>query len=249
MHMNEGLNFLRGNREKPQEHLPVALVIDKSFSMGLIQETLNQCIRQLIERMKQDPIFRNVVDLLVIHYNREADVKADFLPLLQVDAGRLEIWNCSGNTDTGKALLYALDRLEQRQKKWDADDQHHYQPLCVLLTDGYPDAGLHASEDYRRSVEADYAEAARRIRRLEQDKKLTFIAAGIQQKDVRFRADMDRLWELTNYPNRAVPISEELAELKHFDEFFVLVEKTTSAMFEGTPPELIDQEFWGIGKL
>lgn len=249
MNMNEGLSFLRSSREKPREHLPVALVIDKSYSMGLIQDVLNQCIRQLIARMKQDPIFRNVVELLVVHYNRDLEVKAEFLPLLQTDADMLDIRDCNGNTDTGKALLYALDRLEQRQKKWKSDVQHHYQPLCVLLTDGYPEAGLHAPADYRRSVEADYAAAARRIRQMEQDKKLTFIAAGIQQKDARFRADMERLRELTNYPNRAIPIGEELANLKHFDEFFVLVEKTTSAMFEGTPPELIDQAFWEIGKM
>lgn len=249
MNKNEGLSFLRSSREKPREHLPVALVIDKSYSMGLIHGLLNRCIGQLLERMKQDPIFRNVVELLVIHYNHDVEEKADFLPLLQADAGGLDIQNCNGNTNTGKALLYALDRLEQRQQKWEADVQHHYQPLCVLLTDGYPDAGLHAPEAYRRSVEADYAEAACRIRQLEKDQKLTFIAAGIQQKDVRFRADMDRLRELTTHPNRAVPISEDLAELKHFDEFFILVEKTTSAMFQSTPPEVIDQEFWGIGAM
>lgn len=249
MNKEEALNFIRGGREKPREHLPVALVIDKSLSTSLIVDLLNRCIDQLVEHMKQDPIFRNVVELLVIHYNGNIEVAADFVPLTQVRPGQLDIRNCSGNTNTGKALLTALDRLEERRRKWDLDAQHHYQPLCVLLTDGYPDAGLHASNAYRRSVETDYAKAAARIRELEKAQKLTFIAAGIQQRDVRFRANLQRLRELTIYPNRAIPISDELADLKHFDEFFTLIEKTTNAMFQSTPPEDINQAFWEIGRL
>lgn len=249
MNKNDALNYLRGSREKPREHLPVALIIDNSLSTTPIAALLNQCVRQLVEHMKQDPIFHSVVELLVVHFNQDLQVAADFLPLTQVTAGQLDIRSCSGHTNTGKALLYALDRITERCQTWDRDAQHHYQPLCVLLTDGYPDAGLHASEAYRRSVEQSYAEAARRIRQLEQEEKLTFIAAGIQQEDIRFRANMDRLRELTIYPNRAIPISEDLAELKRFDEFFSLIEKTTNAMFRSTPPDVINQAFWEIGQL
>ena len=93
----------------PRIHLPVSIVIDKSESTGDIRDLLNRGAQSLIQSMKKELTFRGIVDLLVIHFSSESEVIMDFQPLEQISEHALDIHSSRGHTDTGKALLTALD--------------------------------------------------------------------------------------------------------------------------------------------
>lgn len=226
--------YVADENEVIQSHLPVAIVIDRSKSTRTIRKLINECSQQLIQSMKGSLILRDIVELLVIHYSSDCEIKVNFVPLAQVGVHDLDIQNCDGFTATGMALKQALARMDQKKVEWKVKSEPYYQPLLFLLTDGVPEAGRGAPPEAVQAVERTYAEAAREIRMREAEEKLVFIAAGIQQ-DNGERADMDRLRELSNHPERILSVSETNNEMINMDRFYNLIYKATNAVQQKTP--------------
>lgn len=231
----------------PKVHLPVAIVIDRSESTGDIQSLLNQCAQKLIRNMKGHLLLNNVVDLLVVFYNHEYETAVDFLPLSQVGEHDLDIHDCWGTTATGTALLYALQRLDEKKAEWHMDGEEYRQPMLFLLTDGYPSPGYTARKEYHQLFEDQYARAADQIRSRELENKLVFMAAGIQQSNGEC-ADMEKLKQLTNYPDHILRVSDVVGEFDHVERFYDLIYLSTNAMFENTPIDSVVGGFFVAGR-
>ena len=237
------MNFVvpsRGNG--PRSHLPVAIVIDKSTSTNDIKDLLNNCIVNLVTRMQKETIFRNTVDLLVVHYSSEHEVIADFETLDDVNPHSLVIERSHGFTHTGGALLYVLQRLDEKKFEWKNSAEKYYQPLLFLLTDGYPDAGKGAPPNVKKVVDESYAAAANEIKNREKEQKLVFIAAGIEQQNGEC-ADMARLSELSIYPERIIHV-KEAGHLNEIEKFFHLIYESTNATFSNTPVDDVINQIW-----
>ena len=215
----------------PRIHLPVSIVIDKSESTGDIRDLLNRGAQSLIQSMKKELTFRGIVDLLVIHFSSENEVIMDFQPLEQISEHALDIHSSRGHTDTGKALLTALDALDRKKMEWKRSGEKYFQPLLFLLTDGYPDAGSGAPEEV--------------VRTRERAEKIVFIAAGIQLK-YGCQANMDMLRELSGYPERILQISDFDENANSIQQFYHLIHESTKAMYTGTPVEDVIGQVWNI---
>ncbi len=237
------MNFVvpsRGNG--PRLHLPIAIVIDKSTSTKDIKDLLNNCIVNLVNNMKKETTFRNTVDLLVIHYSSEYEVIADFEILDNVNPYSLVIKNSHGFTHTGGALLYVLQRLDEKKFEWKNLAEKYYQPLMFLLTDGYPDAGKGAPTNVKKYVADSYVTAANEIKNREKEEKLVFIAAGIEQQNGEC-ADMAKLSELSIHPERIIHV-KEAGHLNEIEQFFNLIYESTNATFSNTPVDDVINQIW-----
>lgn len=226
----------------PRAHLPVAIVIDCSESTEDIRRLLNKSAQKLLQNLKDDPFLRDIVELLVIHYSRNYEVVVDFQPLEQIESRNLDILRSEGPTNTGSALLYALQRLNERKVQWKLAGEKYSQPLLFLLTDGYPDAGIGAPPVFEKQVMESYKAAGEQIRTMEQDGKLVFIAAGIQQKN-GYRANMDKLRELSGCPDRILRIVDSQTDICNLEQFYNLIFQSTNAMFQDTPIDEVIDDF------
>ena len=242
------MNFkvLRRN-DGPRIHIPVALIIDRSESTNDIRADLNKCIYELLEKMKHEETFRKAVDLLVVFFDSDYECILDFVPLDDVRPEDVSIVKSSGFTSTGRALLYVLERLDEKKIEWKKSAEKYYQPLVFLLTDGYPDAGYGAPRGVVEKINEDYKMAASEIRQREDDNKITFISAGIERED-GVSADIKRLEELTHYKDRVFRLCKDTptSGIERIDDFFKLIYESTSATFTHTP---IDDVIGGIVNL
>lgn len=237
------MNFVVPSRgDGPRSHLPIAIVIDKSESTKDIKDLLNKCIVNLVNNMKREVTIKNTVDLLVIHYSSEHEVILNFEPLENVKPNALIIKESRGFTHTGGALLYALQRLDEKKIEWKFLAEKYYQPLMFLLTDGYPDAGINAPQKVAKFVEDAYGSAAEEIKKREAEDKLVFIAAGIEQKN-GVGADMKRLSELSIHPERILHI-KEAGHINEIERFFDLIYESTNATFSNTPVDEVIDQIW-----
>lgn len=237
------MNFVVPSRgDAPRSHLPVAIIIDKSESTKDIKELLNKCIVNLVDNMKKEKLLKNTIDLLVIHYSSEHEVIFDFETLENANPKDLVIKESRGFTHTGGAILFALQRLDEKKIEWKFLAEKYYQPLLFLLTDGYPDAGINAPQKVAKFVEDAYKTAATELKKRESENKLVFIAAGIEQSN-GIHADMKRLSELSNYPERILHI-KEASHINEMERFFYLIYESTTATFSNTPVDEVINQIW-----
>lgn len=221
---------------QPLERTPLVLIIDISWSMEAIRTILNEAITELLKQMKENKLLRGSIDLLVIHFNGESKVVVDFTPLEDVKVSDITIKECSGCTDTGTAISTALDMAyEYRDKLYDETDGYitPNQPLVFLLTDGIPDAGKKRKTDtdkeYQEAVDAvnqAYKQATEYIKEKEKNKKIVFIAAGINHNGgvdhnsgreiPGSNVSRDRLKELTNFPDRVITFKGDKTNFASF---------------------------------
>lgn len=210
-------------------HLPVAIVIDSSGSTERIRPLINECSRKLIQSMKGSLLLADIVELLVIVYNSDVRTLMNFKPLKQIGENELDIDKSTGFTATGYALKTALTKLDQKKVEWKAKGEDYKQPLLFLITDGFPYAGDKAPKEAAEAVERTYAEAAQEIRLREAEKKLVFIAAGIQQTRGD-RADMERLRELSIHPDRILCVNETMNGISGVEKFYGLIYDATNVV-------------------
>lgn len=240
------------NGERRVKHLCIGIVLDNSSSTEDIRELMNNCSRNLIKDMKHEVTFKNgTVEIFAVSFNSTYHTLVDFEKLDDISENALYIKESIGTTDTGAALLYALDRLQERKMNWKLEGEEYFQPMLFLLTDGYPDAGYvicadgsrkEASPERKAEVENAYRNAAFQIKQKEQEKKIVFVAAGLQREN-GYGANMTRLRELSTYSERVIKVTENNNSNKGMKEFFSLIHEATTATLNGTP---IDEIFGDI---
>ena len=231
-------------KEPVKKHRPVCLLIDRSKSVetenGRVMEGINRCAIEAVKKMKEQILYRDMTEMLVIQFDTNPEVMADFVKLDELDARAVTIAQARGCTDTGKALLLALEMLTQKKKECKNKGEEYVQPLLFLITDGAPDPGKPMHESQReaharavREYEDRYQKAAAMIRQMEEADKLVFVAGGITVSE-EIAADIDKLRELTNHPEQVVELDCS-GDLSNLECFFEVILMATEAPPEKSP--------------
>jgi len=205
-----------------RRRIPVGILCDISSSMEDVRDIINSAMRKLILDLKQSENLKKSVDLLVVFFNGDVELKVNFEPLENVNVDSLLIEKVCGYTDTGKALLEVERLLQEKKNEYKSHMIEYYQPKLCLLTDGYATAWQDAPDSEFARIQETYRLAADVIRRLEGERKLSFAAAGIQRKQGP-SANMAKLRELSQ---NVVCVSENITEMNQIKCFFDLITPT-----------------------
>ena len=209
-----GFNVTPRNYE-PSRHMPIGIVCDISSSMEDVREILNRSLRELYNIVKEMRRRNRSVDLLVIFYNGEADVRVNAKLVDLIDPDWLRIDRMTGCADTGKALLKALELLKQKKNEYKLNAMEYWQPYLFLLTDEYPCASAGVSDEKYEEIQRSYQAAAEEIHSLAEAKKLQFAAVCIQ-KNSEGSANIMKLRELSD---NVVCISDDISRLEVLKNF------------------------------
>lgn len=236
------------NRKVPKRNIPIGIVIDCSRSTDTIQDRLNRSIRHLLSQLRNDAELCKQVEIMAIHYNELPTVIADFdRPLSEMADDALDIRKCEGATNTGQALLTAIDKLQVFQLKCEGQRERCSTPLLFLFTDGRPYAGDGAPEYAVKLCEEYYQKAAASIREKEGAKPemIYFYAAGIQQSNGHC-ADMEKLAELTSHPDHVMKVSDDEEASNSIKQFCEVIRQAATALSSCTPLDDMFNAFIGL---
>lgn len=232
---------------KYKGHVPLVLLIDISGSTEDIRELINKCQKKMLQEMMKDVTLQGCVYLYILHFNGVCEPVVEFELLdslaargaLDDDSDVLDIKESYGCTNTGRAIMTALQAVDSQKNEWRKTD-NVYQPLMFLLTDGYPDAGQGATEKEKKAVELAYRDAAEEIQRREKKDdhgraKITFAAAGVQRRN-GCSANIPRLKELTRYESHVIVVTDDeggSVDVAGLSEFFSMIYTATETTVNG----------------
>jgi uncharacterized protein YegL len=208
--------------DNTSQRLPCVLVLDGSGSMdGDPVRELNAGLKILEEELKNDDTAAQRVQLLVIRLGDANDVEVvtDWTDALDFSAPAVE---ANGLTPLGKAMLMALDKIEEQKENYRDHDIPYNRPWIFLVTDGFPS-------------DLDWEDAAADCRQAEDDNKVVIFTIGTEGAD--FEA-------LKKFSNRS-PV--RLDGLK-FRELFVWLSRSASSGSKASQDTVVQLEApddWG----
>jgi uncharacterized protein YegL len=178
--------------DNPSTRCACMLVLDTSGSMaGAPITELNAGLQDFLKAVNEDEIASFALDLGVI---TAGGTVREILPFASASAiDGLETLDAQGQTPLGRAVQFALDRLEQRKGQYKANGVAYYQPWLVIISDGAPTDAWQA--------------AATQARQLSEQRRLVVMSVGVQG------ANLDILGQFSSRP------AKQLSGLK-FREFF-----------------------------
>lgn len=200
--------------ENSSPRCPLVLVLDSSSSMfekrpGEAQspmESLNAGLDFLVSDLYKDPLAKNRISLCTVVYGSNVESVSEFAEVENVVLPDLSTG--LGVTSTGAALNAGLDKLDEFVKRMKAEAIPSYKPFMILLSDGLATDSLET--------------ASARIKDLEERKKLSFFAVGVEG------ADLEQLSSIGSRP--ALPLRSD-----SFQEFFTWVSASTSSISASNP--------------
>lgn len=162
--------------KNPSARVPCVLLLDTSGSMqGTPIADLNDALRRFAQDLSEDKGLQLSLELSVMTFGPVRQV-SDFTPASAFVAPTL---TADGpDTPMGAAVLSALEKLQERKDFYKGQRVSYHQPWLVMITDGQP------------TDPENMPSAKIRIRDLESQRKLVFIAAGIEGADMRTLADL-----------------------------------------------------------
>jgi len=195
--------------DNPTPRCSCMLVLDVSHSMnGAPIQELNEGVRQFLDEVKKDDFARYSVEVGIITFGGKVTRKMSLGPL---DNAQWDGAEATGATPMGEAVQAAIDDLKGRAKEYKEAGLAHYRPWLVMMTDGIP-------TDW-------YSEAAARLKKLGEDKKMVVFGIGIGDG-----CDMDVLAEFC--PDNRPP--KKLDGFK-FKDFFAWLSASMSQVSQSTP--------------
>lgn len=168
--------------ENPEPRCPCVLLLDTSRSMqGAPIDALNAGIRTFRDELLKDSLAARRVEVAVISFDSHIEVVQQFVTVKQFQPPELTV---QGFTNMGAAIQKALDLIQERKSVYRANGIAYYRPWVLMVTDGEPHG------------EADHVvqEAAARIKKYEDEKRLAFFAVGVQN------ASMQKLSQISVRP-------------------------------------------------
>lgn len=205
--------------ENADSRCSVIFILDCSDSMETIfpgearsaLEALNGGLDILVSEIHKDPLSRRRVELSFVPYGTQV---ADPTPFTTIDNIVLPELSPMGITNTGAALTKALDALDERKEIYKKNSINYFQSMAFLISDGLSMDSLD--------------EASKRIKDLEDKRKLSFFAIGVEGADLE---------QLSKIGKRS---ALGLKGLK-FEELFAWVSASTASVSASTP-DLVESE-------
>lgn len=199
--------------ENTSPRCPCMLVLDVSSSMqGASIAKLNEGVRQFLHDVGEDEFACESVEIGVITYGGRVSRHISFCPPDNIQWTDLK---AVGNTPMGEAVNAAIEDLEARKKDYKEAGISYYQPWLVIMTDGKPTDR--------------YANTARRLREMAEDRKAVVFGIGIGD------FDMGQLAEFC--PEDRPPA--RLDGLK-FKEFFAWLSQSMSCVSQSNLGDQVD---------
>lgn len=203
--------------DNPDPRAAVQFVLDCSDSMSekfgdeerTPLEALNGGLDTLVAEINKDPLSRRRIELSFIAYGTQI---GDPTPFSTIDNLVLPELVPMGITNTGAALMKALDNVDARKTEYKSNGVSYYQPQLFLISDGL-------SMD-------DLGPASTRIKSLEDGKKLSFFAIGVEGADLRQMSEIGKRQALG------------LSGLK-FDELFQWVSQSAASVSASNPGDKV----------
>lgn len=118
--------------------LPVYVIVDTSFSMrGKPIEQINMGFKEMIGKLKKDPVLIETLHLSIIEFNTYA---RQILPLTPVWEVKVKTLEAKGRSNMGAAFQLLNERMQHEIKKDNVEKEikGDYKPIVYLLTDGAP---------------------------------------------------------------------------------------------------------------
>jgi len=136
-----------------EQRVPCILLIDTSGSMSSRIEQVNQGLVKFKADLMRDSLARKRAEVAVITFGCP-DAQGDNVVLVQdfarvdeeFDVPRLSV---AGSTPMGRAMIMALNEIEQRKQLYRNQGIQYTRPWLFLITDGSPTDG----DTFERAVE------------------------------------------------------------------------------------------------
>ena len=200
--------------ENPEPRCPCVLLLDTSGSMeGAPIRALREGLEALRYDLLVDPVAARRVEVAVVTFDTEVHVVQDFVSPERFEGVTLV---ASGFTRMAAGIGTALDLIESRKQTYRENDVAYYRPWVFMITDGEPQG---------ERPEA-VAEAVRRVRQAEAERRVAFFAVGVEN------ANMTRLAEI------AVRTPLKLRGLD-FRELFVWLSRSMQTIAHSRPEDRI----------
>ena len=195
--------------ENPMPRCACMLALDVSHSMSESNKiaALNEGARQFLQEVRDDELARHAVELGVVTFG---GVVTTQVPLGPLEKAQWEDFSATGNTPMGAAVSMAIEALESRKREYKERGVSYYQPWLVLMTDGMPTD--------------NHAEAARKLRRMAEEKKIFALGVGVGEANMKILAEF--------CPENRHPL--KLDGLK-FKEFFAWLSASMAAVSQSAP--------------
>ena len=155
--------------ENPEPRCPVALVLDTSKSMaGAPIDELNKGVAAFRADVADDDLAALRIEVALITFGGTIAVPQAFATADRFDPPPL---TAAGKTPLGGALEVALDLIDRRKAAYRRYGVPYYRPWLFLISDGAPTDGDRCHL------------MAKRIWRAEAERKLRFLAVGVEGAD------------------------------------------------------------------
>lgn len=210
-------------RDPEEPRCACVLLLDVSFSMdGEPIEKLNRALKIFANEVASDPLGAKRIEAAVVSFGGDVKVESDFTQAR--DFRPVEL-TPRGDTKMGKAVLTALDMVEERKAAYKENGVDYYRPWIFMITDGAP-------SDYNN---ADWRNAVKRVHEGETAKAVSFFAVGVEG------ARFDILQELSHTP----PLKLKGLMFRELFKWLSASMKTISASQPDDKVPLDDYSAWG----
>lgn len=123
--------------------IPICICVDASYSMMIDRrmEQVNKGIRSFICDIRNNIYAVDSVELCVISFGSEVKVEREFSTEMATGSENerkttfIDI-TPQGKTPLGKAVLTAIEKIEERQKMYNTRGVTTYKPWLILISDG-----------------------------------------------------------------------------------------------------------------
>jgi uncharacterized protein YegL len=195
--------------DNPYSRIPCTIVADASGSMGGNPiRLLNRGFQSLGECLRKNTIAARSTEIAIIRVGYPLGVFTDFTP---ADRFYPEELNACGDTPLAEGILMAIQLTEERLRQYEAYDFEWFRPWIMVISDGLPNPSN------------AIAKAICEIRRIENERRMSFFAVGVNAQATRKLQDFTR----------------NAAELNRFDfsRLFRWVSKKIVEVSQTTPGE------------
>lgn len=119
---------------------PVLILCDNSGSMYNNVSTVNECLVNLIQDIKNNSVLSHKIDLRIVSFNTQYVEILPFTMVDRIDMSKLKkVEQAEWATYLGTALLRAVEDLSEEKAMFKASNAEYTQPNLIVLSDGFPE--------------------------------------------------------------------------------------------------------------
>lgn len=150
-----------------EKHVACVFLLDTSYSMrqnGAIDK-LNEGLRAFKAQTLNDldSHAKACIDVAIVSFSSTVDLIQDFCPVEDMQTPVLDAY---GKTAMGGALELGMDMITRQKQVYDNSGTPYFRPWIFCITDGGPND--------------DYLDAIRRLKWMEQEKKVLAFCVGVE---------------------------------------------------------------------